>query len=267
VRPDAHEHDPEERPAAIGEPFHGRRARAGEHRVQDPFALQHPFPDQRDHYWRQQDGIEEHAAPESASGHLAVQHQRGDQREQHHQADLKHRELGGVVDRTPEQVLVARRRIEVVRALEQRLEVLDPDVGTLRRIQLHAAGEREIEIDDDRQEREQPEDHQVRRHEHPADARHAEEALQRAHRRIDDVERRAAGARRDVTHGLERAFHGTRPPAPRRRNGPCGLLLGGLHLLVDVAEMRFNASSSDISPTIAWPSRAAVGLKIARLYL
>jgi hypothetical protein len=55
----------------------------------------------------------------------------------------------------------------------------------------HAATEREVEVDDDRQEREKTEDDEVRRDEHPADSRHAERALQRAHWHVHQVEDRA----------------------------------------------------------------------------
>jgi hypothetical protein len=47
---------------------------------------------------------------------------------------------------------------------------------------LRASGERVIKIDDDRQEREQAENDEIRGNEHPADPWHAERVLQRAHR-------------------------------------------------------------------------------------
>jgi hypothetical protein len=158
-----------------------------------PSRLQHPLPDQRDHDRRQQHRIEEHAAKEPSPENLAIEHERGDECEPHHQSDLQERELTGVEDRAPEQVFTARGWIEIVVTFEQRFEVVEAGKWTLRRIELNAAGEREIKVDDDRQKGEQAENREIRGDEHPADARDTDETLDRSHRRVDRVERRSRG--------------------------------------------------------------------------
>ena len=175
--------------------------------------------------------VEEHAAEKSAPEYLAIEHQRRDQRERDHQPHLQHGELARVEDRAPEEILPARRRVEIVLAFEQRLEVLESGERPLRRVERDAARECEIEVDDDRQEREEAEDREVRRDEHPGDARNADEALHPAHRRVERIENRAAerpqAARAADGDRDSRMSGGRRAPA-------MGLLAGRLHLLVDV---------------------------------
>jgi len=198
VRPNADEHAPEERRARLGQPADGCKSPARQQRIEHALALQNPFPDQRDHYRRQQYRVKKHPAPETSAHDLAVEHERGDERKGDHQSHLQQRELAGVVDGAPEQVLAASRRIEVALAIEQRLEIFEAGERAFRRIELHAARKREIEVDDDRQEGEEAEDRQVRGNEHPADARHAEPALHHAHRNVDRVHRRGGGSRRQL---------------------------------------------------------------------
>jgi hypothetical protein len=150
--------------------------------------LQQPLPDQRHHHRRQQHRVEIHAAPEAAADDLAVEHQRRHQRQQHHQHHLEQAELDGVVDGAPEHVLAAGLDVEVVTAFEQDAEVLHARVGALQRHQLHPAGAGVDEVDEDRQEGEQAEHEQVRRHEQPADPGNAEQALPQPEQRLEQVE-------------------------------------------------------------------------------
>src|SRR5436309_15536151 len=121
--PDADEHAPEESPACFVEPDGARDTRAMQHRVEQPFALQYPFPDERDHDRREQHGVEENPAEETAAEDLAVEHERRDEAEEHHQADLKQGEPRRVECGAPEQIDAATRRIEIAAAIEARLPV------------------------------------------------------------------------------------------------------------------------------------------------
>src|SRR5207237_3773668 len=96
---------------------------------------------------------------------------------------------------------------EVAAAVGPRLEMFRSGERTLRRIEQHAAGERKIEIDDDRQESEKAEDREIRRDEHPRDPWNAQYTLERAHRSINRIHRRGAGACRQLEQPISCRVH------------------------------------------------------------
>jgi hypothetical protein len=162
--------------------------------IEHALALQQPFPDQCHHHRRQQHRIEEHAAPEAASDDLSVEHQRGDQRQQHHQHDLDQAELHGIEDGAPEHVLAAGLDVEVVAALEQDAKVFAAGKRPVERHQVDTAGARIDQVDRDRQKGEQPEHDQVGCDEQPAQPAQSEPALGQPEQRLEQVEEQARGA-------------------------------------------------------------------------
>ena len=157
--------------------------------------MQQPFPDQRDHHRRQQHRVKEHATPETAPDDLAVQHQRGRQRQQDHQNDLDEAEFGSVEDGAPEHVLATGLDVKVVAAFEQNAKVLGPGEGSLERHEFDATGCSINKIDDDRQEGEEAKHQKVGRNKQPADAREAQQALPQAEQRLEEIEEQSEGAR------------------------------------------------------------------------
>ena len=154
--------------------------------IQKPVALQDPFPDQRDDHGGQQDRKEIDGAEEAASADLHVEHDGRQERQPHHRDNLEQGEPERVEDAAPEMVLAAGARIHIGAAVEQIGILASPDVGALGRKQRRPAGDRIDEVDADRHEHEQAEEHKVRQQE---DVRHpplADEALQARHRPVDD---------------------------------------------------------------------------------
>ena len=109
------------------------------------------------------------------------------------------------------------------------------------------------------------EDDQVWRDEHPADARHAERALQRAHRHLDAVQDSADERPHACAQCLE---HTSQPRLAPIAIGEATvtLLRRCLHLLLDVSA---DALQRIVEAHLAGDRLAktrAVGLKSARLY-
>ncbi len=129
--PDRHENGPEHRPFRADEEQDFVEPEPDQERVEDAVAQQDPLPDQRHDDRGQQHGKEKHRAKEAPPADLAVQDQRGDQREHDHQSDLEENEGRGVVDALPEPVLAARGRIDVVRAIEQEGVLLGLGIGSV----------------------------------------------------------------------------------------------------------------------------------------
>ncbi|MCX7232096.1 MAG: hypothetical protein NTY26_01235 [Burkholderiales bacterium] len=136
--------------------------------IEHALALKQPFPDQCHHHRRQQNRVEKNATPETAADDLAVEHQRGQQRQADHQHHLDQAEADGVEDGAPENVLAAALNVKVITTLQQDREVLGPGERPLQRHQLDAAGGGIHQVDQDRQKGEQAEHQQVRPDKQPA---------------------------------------------------------------------------------------------------
>jgi hypothetical protein len=190
MRPDRDEDRPCEGPVGIHQPVEAPRSRPVEEGVQHALALQDPFPDQRHDNGRQQDGEEEHRAEEAAGADVAVEDDRGQEREAHHEAHLQRHEPHRVPHRAPELVLAAGIGVEEAFAIGERDEIAEAHIGAVGQQNVVPAGRGVGDVQQDRQEGEKAEQDQVRRQEHPGELVHPQKALKRQHGDLDDPHQR-----------------------------------------------------------------------------
>ena len=195
--PDRDKNSPEKSPAGVGQPIYRRRPCAHQQGIEHPLVLQQPFPNQGHYHRRQQHRVKEHTAPETPAYDFAVEHQRGEQRQQHHQHHLDQAELDGVENGAPEHVLAAGLDVKVIAAFEQDGEIFSACERALLRHQVDAARQGVAQVDDDGQKSEQPEHQQIRPHKQPADARAAQHALPQTEQRLKEIEKKREQAQQN----------------------------------------------------------------------
>ena len=147
MSPDGNEDRPEHRPSWIYKEEDLVKSQFYKPSVQNAVTKQDPFPDQRDNHRRKQHRKEENRAKKAARPDFAIQDQRRDQREQHHETHLENDEYRGVVDTFPESVLATGLGVCICLAVQQKAVLFGPDKGPVIQIKLRAAGQRIKEID------------------------------------------------------------------------------------------------------------------------
>ena len=215
VEPDRYHDDEEARPADVEQEDLRGNADHLEEGVQQPVAIEEPFPDQADDDGRQQDRIEEHRPEEAARDDRPIEDQRRDQRHQQCGDDIEGHEPERIPHSRPEQRFLAGSRLQIIAAGKQRAEIVQADERALRHEKIGAAGEGVTDRDRDRKEREDGEQNEVRRQEQPWHTLAAEDALDHIYRGFDHSHRRFPCLGQQCTC-LERR-HIQRLPCPGRR--------------------------------------------------
>ena len=133
--------------------------------------------------------IKKAATPEAAANDLSIENQSRDKREQHHQCHLPDTELEGVENGSPEHILPAGRQIQIVTALEQNAEILEPGKGPLARHQLDAPCGGIDQVDQNGQKGKQAKYHEVGPDKQPAQATESEMALGQLEQGLEQIEK------------------------------------------------------------------------------
>ena len=186
--------------------------------------------------------------------------------DEHHQADLEQREPRGVEDGTPEQILAATSTHRGSRSQSNSVcEIVQSGEWTLGRIELRAAGERVVEIDDDRQEGETARGSTRFGATNTQPMRGTPSARCSARIGTSMLFRTAPTSVRTPARSVSNNESATTCAKRHRRGDDRRYLPAAFTCSSMSALMRFNASSRLISPAIAWPRRVTVGLNSARL--